>query len=129
MTRVAIAIAVGAAVIAVSWAVLFALARTLPAGPLRELAAFIPDCTTLIRRLRRDPRVPRSARVTVGLALGYVLLPVDIVPDFLPVVGALDDVVIVALVLRWAARRVPREAILDAWPGDPGLLERILGPR
>ena len=55
-----------------------------------------------------------------------MLSPVDLLPEFLPIIGPLDDVVVVALALRYAARRVPRE-VLEAWPGDPRLLERLLG--
>jgi uncharacterized membrane protein YkvA (DUF1232 family) len=119
-------IAVGLMV--VSWAVLILLARRLPPGPLRELARFIPDCVTTIRRLRRDPRVPRRARVAVVLAGLWVASPVDLIPEFLPVIGPLDDVVVVALALRYAARQVPRQVLLDAWPGETGLLERLIGP-
>jgi uncharacterized membrane protein YkvA (DUF1232 family) len=119
-------IAVGLMV--VSWAVLILLARRLPPGPLRELARFIPDCVTTIRRLRRDPSVPRRARVAVVLAGLWVASPVDLIPEFLPVIGPLDDVVVVALALRYAARQVPRQVLLDAWPGETGLLERLIGP-
>jgi uncharacterized membrane protein YkvA (DUF1232 family) len=119
-------IAVGLMVM--SWAVLILLARRLPPGPLRELARFIPDCVTTIRRLRRDPRVPRRARVAVVLAGLWVASPVDLIPEFLPVIGPLDDVVVVALALRYAARQLPRQVLLDAWPGETGLLERLIGP-
>jgi uncharacterized membrane protein YkvA (DUF1232 family) len=111
-----------------TWALLVVLARRLPPGPLRELARFIPDCVTAIGRLRRDPRVPRRAKVAVVLAGLWVASPVDLLPEFLPVIGPLDDIVVVALALRYAARQVPRQVLLDAWPGDPGLLERLLGP-
>jgi uncharacterized membrane protein YkvA (DUF1232 family) len=58
----------------------------------------------------------------------WLASPIDLLPEFLPVIGPLDDVVVVALALRYAARQVPRELLLDAWPGDPRLLERLLGP-
>jgi uncharacterized membrane protein YkvA (DUF1232 family) len=111
-----------------SWAVLLVAARRLPPGPLRELARFIPDCVTTVRRLRGDARVPRRARVAVVLAGLWLASPIDLLPEFLPVIGPLDDVVVVALALRYAARQVPRQVLLDAWPGDPRLLERLLGP-
>ena len=110
------------------WALLMLAARRLPPGPLRELARFIPDCLTTVRRLRRDPRVPRRARVAVVLAGLWLASPVDLIPEFLPVIGPLDDVVVVALALRYAGRQVPRQVLLDAWPGDTRLLERLLGP-
>jgi uncharacterized membrane protein YkvA (DUF1232 family) len=58
----------------------------------------------------------------------WLASPIDLLPEFLPVIGPLDDVVVVALALRYAARQVPRQVLLDAWPGDPRLLERLLGP-
>jgi uncharacterized membrane protein YkvA (DUF1232 family) len=119
---------VAAALMVASWALLVVLARRLPPGPLREAARFVPDCVTAIRRLRRDPRVPRRAKVAVVLAGLWLASPIDLLPEFLPVIGPLDDVVVVALALRYAARQVPRQVLLDAWPGDPRLLERLLGP-
>jgi uncharacterized membrane protein YkvA (DUF1232 family) len=115
------------AVVLGSWVVLVLAARTLPPGLLRDLAGFLPACVTLARRLRTDPRVPRRVKVAVALAILWVVSPIDLVPEFLPVIGPLDDVVVVALVLRYAARRIPREAVLDAWPGEPRLLRRLLG--
>jgi len=119
---------VAAGLMVASWAVLVVLARRLPPGPLRELARFIPDCLTTVGRLRRDPRVPRRAKVAVVLAGLWLASPIDLLPEFLPVIGPLDDVVVVALALRYAARQVPRQVLLDAWPGNAGLLERLLGP-
>jgi len=120
-----LAIAVGA--LLVSWVVLIVLARRLPAGLAKDLAAFLPNCVTLVRRLRRDPRVPRRAKVAVVLAGLWVASPIDLIPEFLPVIGPLDDVVVVALALRYAGRRVPRAVLVDAWPGDPNLFDRLLG--
>jgi uncharacterized membrane protein YkvA (DUF1232 family) len=110
-----------------TWALLVLVARRLPPGLLRDLAGFVPDCVTTIRRLRGDPRVPRRAKVVVALAGLWLLSPIDPLPEFLPVIGPLDDVVVVALALRYAARQVPRELLAAAWPGEPRLLERLLG--
>ena len=118
---------VGLGVVFASWAVLLVLARRLPPGLAKDLAGFLPACATTLRRLRRDPRVPRSAKVAVAVAAVWVLSPIDLVPEFLPVVGALDDVVVVAVALRFVARRVPRAAIEEAWPGERRLLDRLLG--
>lgn len=118
---------VGLGCLVASWALLVLLAARLPPGTLKEAASFLPDCVTLIRRLRKDPRVPRRAKLAVLVALVWVLSPIDLIPEFLPVIGPLDDIVVVALALRYAARRVPREALLEAWPGEPRLLERLLG--
>jgi len=119
--------AVTIGVLVASWATLFVLARRLPPGPLRELAQVVPHAVTTVRRLRRDPRVPRRAKLAVVLAGLWLLSPIDLVPEFLPVIGPLDDVVVVALALRYAARCVPRDTLLEAWPGDPRLLERLIG--
>jgi uncharacterized membrane protein YkvA (DUF1232 family) len=116
------------AMLGVSWAGLFVLARRLPPGVLKDLAGLLPACVTTARRLRRDPRVPRRAKIAVAFAGLWVLSPIDLIPEFLPVIGPLDDVVVVALVLRYAARQVPRAALEEAWAGDPRLLERLLGP-
>jgi uncharacterized membrane protein YkvA (DUF1232 family) len=111
-----------------SWGLLLLLARRLPPGILRDLAAFIPDCVTTVRRLRKDPRVPRRAKAAIIVAGLWVASPIDLIPEFLPIIGPLDDIVVVALALRYAGRQVPREVILAAWPGEPRLLERLLGP-
>jgi uncharacterized membrane protein YkvA (DUF1232 family) len=122
------AILIAVAVVVVSWLLLIVLARRLPPGVAKDLAAFLPDCVTTMRALRRDPRVPRRAKIALLIAVLWVLSPIDLIPEFLPVIGPLDDVIAVALLLRYAGRTVPRQVLLDAWPGDPYLLERLLGP-
>ncbi len=111
-----------------SWAVLLLLARRLPPVILRDLAAFIPDCGTTVRRLCKDPRVPLRAKIAVMIAGLWVASPVDLIPEFIPIIGPLDDVVVVALALRDAGRQVPRHVLLAAWPGEPRLIQRLLGP-
>ncbi|MGH9157643.1 MAG: YkvA family protein [Acidimicrobiales bacterium] len=118
----------GIAVVAASWALLVLSAARLPDGTLKDLVGFLPACATTARRLRADPRVPRRAKLAVGLALLWVLSPIDLIPEFLPVIGPLDDVVVVALALRYAARQAPRSVLLEAWPANPGVIERMLGP-
>jgi uncharacterized membrane protein YkvA (DUF1232 family) len=120
-------ILIAAAVMVGLWALLVILAARLPPGLLKDLAGFLPACVTLARRLRADPQVPWQAKAAVVVAGLWVLSPIDLLPEFLPVIGPLDDVVVVALALRYAARRVPREVLLEAWPGQPRLLERLLG--
>ena len=123
-----IGLAVAAGVLVLSWALLIVLARRLPEGTAKELARFLPACATTMRRLRRHPAVPRRARIAVGFAAVWVISPIDLIPEFIPVIGPLDDIVVVALALRYAARRTPRDVVLGAWPGDPRLLERLIGP-
>jgi uncharacterized membrane protein YkvA (DUF1232 family) len=120
-------VAVVVVVMIISWVVLIVLARHLPEGIVKELASFLPDCLTTVRRLRRNPDVPRRCKIAVVIAGLWVLSPVDLIPEFLPVIGPLDDVVVVALALRYAARRVPRQVLLDAWPGDRRIIERLVG--
>ena len=122
------AILIAAVLVVASWLLLIVLARRLPPGVAKDLAGFLPDCVTAMRVLRRDPRVPRRARVAVVIAMLWVLSPIDLLPEFLPVIGPLDDIIAVAVLLRYAGRSVPRQVLLDAWPGDPYLMERLLGP-
>jgi len=121
--------AVGLGVWGVSCLVMMLLAHRLPPGLLRQVAEFLPACVTTARVLRKDPTVPRRAKVALLVAIIWVLSPIDLLPEFLPVIGPLDDVVAVVLLLRFAARSIPRETLLGAWPTDPRLLERLLGPR
>ena len=120
------AILVAIALVVATWGTLVLLAARLPPGLLKDLAGFLPACVTLLRRLRRDPRVPRRAKIALTLAVLWVLSPIDLLPEFLPVIGPLDDAVVVALCLRYAARQVPTDVLIEAWPGDPRLLERLL---
>ncbi|MEV4619951.1 DUF1232 domain-containing protein [Asanoa sp. NPDC049573] len=120
-------LAVAVALLLASWGLLFLLAKRLPPGLLRDLAAFIPDCVTTVRRLRTDPRVPRRAKMVILFAALWVASPIDLIPEFIPVIGPLDDIVVVALCLRYAGRQVPREVLTAAWPGEPRLIERLLG--
>ena len=119
-------IAAGVAVLC-AWVVLGVLAARLPDGLLKDVARFIPDCLTAVRRLRRDPRVPRRVKLVVGVTALWLLSPIDLIPEFLPVIGPLDDVVVVVLALRYAVRRVPPEVIAEAWPGRPEVIARLVG--
>lgn len=118
-------ILLSAGVIAASWLLMIVLARRLPPGLAKDLATVLPACVTTVRRLRKDPRVPARVRVAVVFAGLWVLSPIDLIPEFLPVIGPLDDIVVVALVLRYAARRIPPEALIDAWPAERRILERL----
>jgi uncharacterized membrane protein YkvA (DUF1232 family) len=122
------ALLIAAILLLATWALLVVAAKRLPPGILKDLAGFLPACLTTVRHLRNDPRVPRRAKIAILLAGLWLLSPIDLLPEFLPIIGPLDDVLVIALTLRYAARRVPREVLLEAWPGEPRLLERLLGP-
>ena len=120
-------VAVGAGLLIVSWGAMIVMARRLPPGSAKDLAGFLPACATAMRRLRKHPDVPRRAKVAILVALVWVVSPIDLIPEFIPVIGPLDDIVVVALALRYAARRVPRTVLFEAWTADPRLLLRLLG--
>jgi uncharacterized membrane protein YkvA (DUF1232 family) len=123
------ALAIGAGLLVTSWLVMVLLARRLPPGLMRDVAVFLPACVTAARRLRGRPEVPRRAKLALLVAVVWVLSPIDLLPEFLPVIGPLDDVVAVVLLLRYAARSIPRSVLLEAWPEDPRLLIRLLDGR
>jgi len=102
---------------------LAALLVTRPRGNLlAEALRLLPDLLRLLRRLAGDARVPRAARVRLWLLLGYLAIPIDLVPDFVPVLGYADDAIIVSLVLRSVVRHAGAPVVRRHWPGtDDGL--------
>jgi uncharacterized membrane protein YkvA (DUF1232 family) len=97
---------------------------------LREALRLVPDVVRLVRRLAGDPSLPRGVRWRLVGLLGYLALPIDLVPDVIPVIGFADDVVVVALVLRSVVRRAGPEALDRHWPGTPeglALVRRLAG--
>lgn len=92
----------------------------------RALAGFIPDCIVLFRRLMGDDRVPRRHKLLLGALIGYLALPFDLVPDFIPVAGQLDDAVLVALVLRAILRGGGPELVEEHWRGPEASLAVVL---
>jgi uncharacterized membrane protein YkvA (DUF1232 family) len=92
----------------------------------RPLATFIPDCIVLVTRLARDPRVPRRRKLLLLGLIGYLALPFDLVPDFIPVAGQLDDAIIVALVLRHFVRAGGEPLIRELWPGPERSFDLLL---
>ena len=79
----------------------------------------LPDLIRLIKRLAADPDTPRGVRILLAGLLVYLALPIDLIPDFVPVLGYADDAIIVALVLRWATRSAGPDALAKHWPGTP----------
>lgn len=96
----------------------------------RELVRLLPDTVRLVSRLARDRSLPTGVRVRLWLLLAYLLMPIDLVPDFIPVIGYADDAIVVALVLRSVVRRAGLDAVQRHWPGTTqGLatVERLAG--
>jgi uncharacterized membrane protein YkvA (DUF1232 family) len=85
-----------------------------PLAKARRLAAAVPDYVALVRRLLADPRLSRRRRLVLWGLLAYLLSPIDLVPDFIPVLGQLDDVLVVVLVLRWLLRSADPEVLRAA---------------
>ena len=86
---------------------------------LRDAVGLVPDLLRLLKRLAGDKSLPRGVRVRLWLLFGYLAMPIDIVPDFIPVLGYADDVVVVAIVLRSVVRAAGPEALERHWPGTP----------
>ena len=92
----------------------------------QEVARFIPDCIVLLKRLLGDERVPLGAKLAVGLLLPYLVLPFDLIPDFIPIAGQIDDALLVALVIAYVSRRAGRQVITELWPGSDQGLQIVL---
>jgi uncharacterized membrane protein YkvA (DUF1232 family) len=88
--------------------------------------AFVRDCIVLVRRLLGDPRVPRARKLALGLLVVYLAFPLDLIPDFLPVIGQLDDALVAGLVLRGLARGAGASLLREHWPGGPDGLALVL---
>ncbi len=113
------AVAVVAGGLLVLWLLLVLLLwRSRSLAP-REALRLLPDLVRLVRRLAADRSLPRAVRVRLWLLLGYLLSPVDLVPDLVPVLGYADDLVVVAWTLRSVVRRAGAEALVRHWPGSP----------
>jgi uncharacterized membrane protein YkvA (DUF1232 family) len=92
----------------------------------RELATLLPNLILLFKDLARDPNVPRRAKVVLALAAVWLVSPIDLLPEFLPVLGPLDDAVVAALALRYLVRRAGAEVVRDHWRGERATLDVIL---
>ncbi|SEP53313.1 YkvA family protein [Amycolatopsis saalfeldensis] len=86
-------------------------------GLLREALRVLPDVVRLVRRLVADKTLPRGVRIRLGLLLAYLAFPIDLIPDFIPVLGYADDAIIVTAVLRSVVRRGGVDAVRAHWPG------------
>ena len=91
-----------------------------------ELARLAPLCLALLRDLVREPAVPRRSKLIAGFALLYFVSPIDLIPDFIPVVGHLDDALVVAWAMRHLVASAGPEVVASRWKGEPEQLERVL---
>jgi uncharacterized membrane protein YkvA (DUF1232 family) len=109
---------VACAVVVLAWA-LFVLLLVV-AGRRSAAAAlvrFLPDCLVLLRRLVADERVPRRRKLVLVALVAYLAMPVDLVPDLIPVAGQLDDAIVLALALRFVLRSAGAAVLNEHWPG------------
>jgi uncharacterized membrane protein YkvA (DUF1232 family) len=113
-------IGIGAALLIVWLALLIALAIARPKGGLlKEALRLLPDLLRLLRRLATDPTLPRGVRIRLWLLLVYLAVPIDLVPDLIPVLGYADDAIVVTWVLRSVVRRAGPDPVRRHWPGSP----------
>jgi uncharacterized membrane protein YkvA (DUF1232 family) len=118
-----IALAVVAAVWLLAVAVLVVFGKRSQA---REFAAFLPNLVLLFKGLAGDARVPRGSKLLLLVGAVWVASPIDLIPEFIPVAGPLDDAVVAVLILRHILKKAGRDVVADHWRGDPAVLERLL---
>jgi uncharacterized membrane protein YkvA (DUF1232 family) len=118
---IGLAIAVGVWLAAV--AALLAFGRV---GAAREVLGLVPNLLLLFKDLVRDERVPRGAKVWLGVAAVWLASPIDLIPEFIPVLGPLDDAIFAAAVLRHLVRRAGSDVVYEHWRGDPATITRVL---
>ena len=119
-----IALAVAAALYVIAVLGLLLLGRRTAA---RELAMLLPNLVLLFKDLVRDPRVPRGSKVLLIVGAAWIVSPIDLIPEFIPFLGPLDDAVVAALILRHLVRTAGPEIVMEHWRGDPATLAPILG--
>ncbi|TFC37686.1 YkvA family protein [Cryobacterium sp. TMT2-42-4] len=93
---------------------------------LLDLLRLAPDVVRLLKRLASDRSVPVGVRIWLGVLLVYLISPIDLIPDFIPVLGYADDALVVAIALRFATRRACSDSITKHWPGTPAGLAAVL---
>ena len=92
----------------------------------RELALVLPNLIRLFAGLLRDGRVPLRAKIVLALATLWLASPIDLIPDFIPIAGQMDDAIVAALALRFILRTTDGAVVRQHWQGDPATLERLL---
>ncbi len=111
------------------WVVALLLSRLLPEGAIKSAISLLPSTLTLFHRLIRSKSVPRRARLILLLGFLYAVSPITLIPDFVPVVGKLDNFLALVLALRWSSRMIPSQVLVEAWPGKPSQLTLLVGKR
>jgi uncharacterized membrane protein YkvA (DUF1232 family) len=91
----------------------------------KELLRALPKLARTIRELITDPGLPRAAKIALAAVLAYLLSPIDLIPDFLPVAGLLDDALLAAIIIDGLLNHVDRRVVLRYWPGDARSLEQV----
>ena len=123
MHTLLVALAITAAVYVVAVALLFVVGRRTAA---KEIALLLPNLLVLFKGLARDPRVPRGSKVLLVIGAIWFASPIDLIPEFIPVLGPLDDAVVAALILRHLLRTTGPDVVAEHWRGDPATLDRLL---
>lgn len=101
----------------------------MPDGVVKSAISLLPSTLTLFHRLIRSKSVPRRARLILLLGFVYAVSPVTLIPDFVPVIGKVDNVLALILALRWSSKMIPPRVLVEAWPGPPSQLKLLVGKR
>lgn len=111
------------------WIAAVLLARYLPDGSVKSAISVLPSTLTIFQRLMRSRSVPLRARLILWVGLLYAVSPVTLIPDFVPVIGKVDNVLALVLALKWSSGMIPSQVLLEAWPGKPSQLRLLVGKR
>jgi uncharacterized membrane protein YkvA (DUF1232 family) len=121
------ALLIGLAVAAAVWLAIVALLMVFgKRSQAKEFVAFLPNLVVLFKGLARDPRISRGSKLLLLIGVVWFVSPIDLIPEFIPVAGPLDDAVVAVLILRRILKKAGREVVAEHWRGDPAVLERLL---
>ena len=129
MSRLAIALIVMLVAWTGVWIAAVLLARFLPEGSFKSAISVLPSTLTMFQRLMRSTSVPLRARLILWVGFLYAVSPVTLIPDFVPVIGKVDNVLALVLALRWSSEMIPSQVLLEAWPGRPSQLRLLVSRR
>ena len=124
MRTLLIGLAVAAVVYVLAIAALFLAGRRSAA---REVATLLPNLALLFKDLLKDPRVPRGSKALLVMGALWIASPIDLIPEFIPFLGPLDDAVVAALILRHLLRKAGADVVAEHWRGDPATLRKLVG--